>query len=95
MSGHGKVVCSCGAVITQCKCPENHNVTSTISNGCEACKNANTKVKDKAEQIIDAVWHDLSGRSGIGNELDMIDTDIKTEVKHDLIEIVQGILASN
>jgi hypothetical protein len=48
--------------------------------------------RDKAEQVVDAILSDLSGRAGIGNELDAIDDDIKAEMKQELIEIAREIL---
>jgi hypothetical protein len=30
--------CSCGAVISQCRCPDNNKSVETIDRGCENCK---------------------------------------------------------
>lgn len=38
LTGHGKVVCSCGTVMAQCRCMENHGAYKVIQNGCDACK---------------------------------------------------------
>lgn len=35
--GHGRWVCSCGAVITQCRCIEGHRNTTVVQNGCSNC----------------------------------------------------------
>jgi len=37
MSGHGRTVCSCGALISQCRCPADH-VVLVIQKGCDRCK---------------------------------------------------------
>lgn len=34
---HKRIVCSCGAVIAQCRCPGPHE-TETWANACAACK---------------------------------------------------------
>lgn len=36
-TGHGRIVYACGHVYAQCRCPENHNVTSTLPNACPSC----------------------------------------------------------
>ena len=45
---------------------------------------------DKAEAIVNDILLDLSGRAGIGDELDGCDEDIKDEIRTTLIEIVRG-----
>jgi hypothetical protein len=37
--------CSCGKVISQCRCPSPHKTKTTVSNGCASCK-AKSEVKD-------------------------------------------------
>ena len=44
MVGHGRWVCSCGAVIMQCRCMEGHGRVTVVANGCDQCK-AQAKVK--------------------------------------------------
>lgn len=34
---HGRVVCKCGAVVAQCRCPESCRVVGTVES-CEKCK---------------------------------------------------------
>lgn len=38
MSSHGKTVCSCGAVIMQCRCMEGHHNVTTLQNACAKCR---------------------------------------------------------
>lgn len=33
------------------------------------------------ESIVDAIWSDISGRKGIGDELERIDEDVQLEIK--------------
>lgn len=35
---HEIIKCSCGAVISQCRCPAPDKKVTTIENGCEDCK---------------------------------------------------------
>ncbi len=44
--------------------------------------------QEKAEQIVDKIISDLSGRSGIGDEWYGIDSDIQEEIKEEWIGIV-------
>ena len=44
--------------------------------------------REKAEKIVDEIIEDISGRSGIGDEWDMIDSDIKEEIKSDMVAII-------
>lgn len=37
---HGKTVCSCGALISQCRCIEGHREVTVIEMGCRACGGA-------------------------------------------------------
>jgi hypothetical protein len=37
VNGHGRIVCSCGALIAQCRCFAHHNV-QVIEKGCDRCK---------------------------------------------------------
>jgi hypothetical protein len=37
VNGHEKVVCSCGAIIMQCRCMH-EKVLRVVQNGCERCK---------------------------------------------------------
>lgn len=43
-SGHGKIICSCGTVLLQCKCLENHNIIERVNNGCELCHDSNVEL---------------------------------------------------
>lgn len=45
-----------------------------------------------AQKIVEAILSELSGRSGIGNQLDEIDDDIKKELKKTLVRITHKIL---
>jgi len=42
LTGHGRIVCSCGAVIAQCRCnqwrPHKHTEVRVVQDGCEACR---------------------------------------------------------
>jgi len=53
MSGHGKIVCSCGALIAQCRCFDHHNV-EIRQKGCDRCKGllAPTPGKFKEDIIL-------------------------------------------
>jgi predicted Ser/Thr protein kinase len=35
---HGRWVCSCGAVIAQCRCIEGHREEKVIEHGCDDCR---------------------------------------------------------
>jgi hypothetical protein len=35
---HTRTVCSCGTIITQCRCPGHPVVETVVPNGCERCK---------------------------------------------------------
>jgi hypothetical protein len=35
--GHGKTVCSCGAVISQCRCVDHGGLRTVVQNGCGRC----------------------------------------------------------
>lgn len=41
-----------------------------------------------AKSIVRRVLHDLEGRSGVGNELEMLDDDVNRELKATLAKIV-------
>ena len=45
-------------------------------------------MKTTAKAIVDAVLHDLEGRAGIGDEYDMIDDDVRKELRADWVKIV-------
>lgn len=45
-----------------------------------------------ATRIVDAILHNLSGRKGVGDELDAIEPDVMAELRADLVAKVQGIL---
>ena len=38
MSSHFITVCSCGAVIAQCRCPDPNKTKTVVPNGCGSCK---------------------------------------------------------
>lgn len=44
----------------------------------------------QAKAIVKAIIADLSGRKGIGDEWDQIDSDIKREIKAEWIRLVIG-----
>ena len=44
--------------------------------------------KEKASEIVDKIIADISDRSGLGNEWDMTDSDIRDEIRNTWIEIV-------
>ena len=44
--------------------------------------------KEMAEQIVFDIMNDIKGRSGIGNEFEMIDPDIREELFNEWTEIV-------
>lgn len=46
----------------------------------------------KAQQIVQAIENDISGRKGIGDELDAIDSGIREEMLTEWLEIVNRIL---
>lgn len=48
--------------------------------------------KKKAKKIVEAVLKDLSGRSGIGNEIENCDNEIREEIDSELTQIVADIL---
>lgn len=39
-SGHKKFVCSCGTVVSQCRCPSNDKEVQVIEKGCVRCRRA-------------------------------------------------------
>lgn len=41
-----------------------------------------------AEKIVDKIINDITGRKGIGNEFEMIDTSIQEEIREEWIDIV-------
>lgn len=45
-----------------------------------------------AEQIVHAVLEDLHNRKGVGDELDMIDSDVYDSLEEDLYEAVDGVI---
>lgn len=42
---HGRTVCTCGALISQCRCP-NHNNVSIVPAGCKTCKAKELNAQD-------------------------------------------------
>lgn len=57
MTGHGKIICSCGIVIAQCRC-FNHGdkVVTIVRAGCAACK-ARPKFEAFELTAADSVVH--------------------------------------
>jgi hypothetical protein len=53
MSHHGKIVCSCGELIQQCRCPglDGSHTTETRANGCEKCRLRRPPVEALRERI--------------------------------------------
>lgn len=45
---------------------------------------------DNAEQIVDAIISDLTGRAGLGNEFEGCDSGIQAEIRETWIEIVRN-----
>jgi hypothetical protein len=61
---HGRIVCRCGAVVAQCKCPKGCEVVGTVER-CEKCKDPNEQqhevqwVMDRLDQLaadIDEIY---------------------------------------
>lgn len=46
-SGHGRILCSCGALIAQCRCPDGHTNVTILERVCDSCQ-ANEKDRRKA-----------------------------------------------
>lgn len=40
-SNHGRVICKCGAVVSQCRCMDNQRVIRTVDK-CPSCQNTTT-----------------------------------------------------
>jgi hypothetical protein len=59
---HGKVMCSCGRIIEQCRCPQNHEVTETRPHpACEAYgyapkKAAASAITVKPRLVVEIEW---------------------------------------
>jgi hypothetical protein len=49
MSEHKKVICSCGAVISNCRCASPDKNVETIFEGCDLCQERNRAVLDLFE----------------------------------------------
>lgn len=41
------------------------------------------------EQAANAIWKDLTGRSGVGNALEECDSGIQQEIKDRIAELIQ------
>lgn len=46
----------------------------------------------QSSDIVEALIHNLTGRRGLGDEWDMIDSEIQSEIKDTWIEIVEEFL---
>lgn len=46
-------------------------------------------LNDRAERIVKAILNNLSGRKGVGDELDQIDEDIQVEMRAELVALVE------
>ena len=45
--------------------------------------------RELAEDIVEAILVDLSGRSGVGNELEAVDNEVYDELEETLTQIVE------
>jgi hypothetical protein len=61
MADHFKVVCSCGAVMSQCRCP-GPKAATVVERGCGSCHGSKATVKFIGKSY-DAPWEitDLTG----------------------------------
>lgn len=49
---HRKEVCSCGAVIDQCRCFDVRKPTIVVENGCQVCQ----ELQRNAKKIVTPTW---------------------------------------
>lgn len=55
MNSHGKIVCSCGALIAQCRCFVEHKGVTVQQDGCDKCKALkNSRDKQSAPALYPA-----------------------------------------
>lgn len=55
MSEHFITKCSCGAVITQCRCPDPNKKVNIIQNGCPTCKISAVAVAAVVDDVVGLV----------------------------------------
>lgn len=54
-AGHKKIVCTCGVIVSQCRCPDKNKPTEVIEMGCGRCRAAFSGAIPSEPIALDAV----------------------------------------